>query len=662
MNTGIRKLPLTLILLLLAAAGGLTIYNLVQQLPPMQWARALSAPDIDDVRQMLFHYSLLPRLTVSLLAGAGLGLVGVLFQQVLRNPLAEPSTLGVAAGAQLGLTIATLWVLPGGEFTRQLAAMVGAIVVGGLVFGVAWGKRMSPVTLILAGLVLGLYCGAVNSLLALFHYDQLQGMFLWGTGALNQQDWSAVQFLLPRLLVAGLLAALLLRPLTLLGLDDGVARNLGLGLSMARFCALGLAIIFSAMLVSAVGIIGFIGLFAPLMAKMLGARRLAHRMMLAPLLGALLLWLTDQVMLGVTQVWREIPTGAATALFGAPLLLWLLPRLRSATTPPPMNLGDKVPAERGNLPGWILLGGLVLLIGLTLALMLGKNAGGWHWSLGAELDSLLPWRWPRVLSALAAGMMLAVAGTLIQKLTGNPMASPEVLGISSGAAFGVVMMLFMVPGDAFVWLLPAGSLGAAATLLIIMIAAGRGGFSTERMLLAGIALSTAFTTVIFLLLASGDPRMGGLLTWLSGSTYSVEPAQALRTALVAAGLMVLAPLCRRWLTILPLGGATARSVGIALTPARLTILLLAATLTAMATLTVGPLSFVGLMAPHMARMLGFRRALPQMVIAALLGGLLMVFADWCGRMLLFPYQIPAGLLATFIGAPYFVYLLRKQTS
>lgn len=662
MNAGIRRLPLTLILLLLAAAGGLTIYNLAQQLPPAQWGRALSAPDIDDVRQMLFHYSLLPRLTVSLLAGAGLGLVGVLFQQVLRNPLAEPSTLGVAAGAQLGLTIATLWVLPGGEFTRQLAAMVGAIVVGGLVFGVAWGKRMSPVTLILAGLVLGLYCGAVNSLLALFHYDQLQGMFLWGTGALNQQDWSTVQFILPRLLVAGLLAALLLRPLTLLGLDDGVARNLGLGLSMARFCTLGLAIIFSAMLVSAVGVIGFIGLFAPLMAKMLGARRLAHRMMLAPLLGALLLWLTDQVMLGVTQVWREIPTGAATALFGAPLLLWLLPRLRSATTPPPMNLGDKVPAERGNLPAWILVGGLVLLIGLTLALMLGKNAGGWHWSLGAELDSLLPWRWPRVLSALAAGMMLAVAGTLIQKLTGNPMASPEVLGISSGAAFGVVMMLFMVPGDAFVWLLPAGSLGAAATLLIIMIAAGRGGFSTERMLLAGIALSTAFTTVIFLLLASGDPRMGGLLTWLSGSTYSVEPAQALRTALVAAGLMVLAPLCRRWLTILPLGGATARSVGIALTPARLTILLLAAVLTAMATLTVGPLSFVGLMAPHMARMLGFRRALPQMVIAALLGGLLMVFADWCGRMLLFPYQIPAGLLATFIGAPYFVYLLRKQTS
>ncbi|MGG1979942.1 iron chelate uptake ABC transporter family permease subunit [Serratia nematodiphila] len=176
----------------------------------------------------------------------------------------------------------------------------------------------------------------------------------------------------------------------------------GVGAVDGALLRLGLAIIFSAMLVSAVGVIGFIGLFAPLMAKMLGARRLAHRMMLAPLLGALLLWLTDQVMLGVTQVWREIPTGAATALFGAPLLLWLLPRLRSAATPPPMNLGDKVPAERGNLPGWILLGGLVLLIGLTLALMLGKNAtagtGAWgqNWTpccRGAGRGCCR--RWPR---------------------------------------------------------------------------------------------------------------------------------------------------------------------------------------------------------------------------------------------------------------------------
>ncbi|VTP66679.1 Iron(III)-hydroxamate import system permease protein fhuB [Serratia rubidaea] len=162
MNSRRRILPIALLALLAAAAGGLSLFNLLQQLPLPQWGQALRAPDIDNVQQMVFHYSLLPRLCIALLAGAGLGLVGVLFQQVLRNPLAEPATLGVSAGAQLGLTIATLWMLPGGALTEQLAAMAGAIVVGALVFGVAWGKRMSPVTLILAGLVLGLYCGAVQ--------------------------------------------------------------------------------------------------------------------------------------------------------------------------------------------------------------------------------------------------------------------------------------------------------------------------------------------------------------------------------------------------------------------------------------------------------------------------------------------------------------------
>ncbi|WP_368929191.1 iron chelate uptake ABC transporter family permease subunit, partial [Mixta calida] len=125
-------------------------------------------------------------------------------------------------------------------------------------------------------------------------------------------------------------------------------------------------------------------------------------------------------------------------------------------------------------------------------------------------------------------------------------ASPEVLGISSGAACGVVLMLFLVPGDAFGWLLPAGSLGAAVTLLLIMAVAGRGGFSPERMLLAGMAFSTALTTLLAMLLASGDPRMAQLLTWISGSTYGVDTPQALRTALVAVVLVGIAPFASRW--------------------------------------------------------------------------------------------------------------------
>ena len=659
MSQRIARFPALLLALLFIVAVGLTWTNFTVALPRTQWQQALWSPDIDVIEQMIFHYSLLPRLVISLLVGAGLGLVGVLFQQVLRNPLAEPTTLGVATGAQLGMTVTTLWAIPG-VMAGQFAALVGACIVGALVFGVAWGKRLSPVTLILAGLVVSLYCGAINQLLVIFHHDQLQSMFLWSTGTLTQTDWGGVQRLWPQLLGGVMLTLLLLRPLTLMGLDDGVARNLGLALSLARLAALTLAIVLSALLVNAVGIIGFIGLFAPLLAKMLGARRLLARLMLAPLIGALILWLSDQVILWLTRVWMEVSTGSVTALIGAPLLLWLLPRLRSMSAPD-MNVSDRVTTERQHVLGYALIGGVLLLIGAYVALSLGRDAQGWSWASGVQLEELMPWRWPRILAAMIAGVMLAVAGCIIQRLTGNPMASPEVLGISSGAAFGVVLMLFLVPGDAFGWLLPAGSLGAAATLLIIMIAAGRGGFSPHRMLLAGMALSTAFTMLLMMLQASGDPRMAGVLTWISGSTYNATGQQVLHTGVVMAILLAITPLCRRWLTILPLGGDTARAVGIALTPSRVGLLLLAASLTAAATMTIGPLSFVGLMAPHIARMLGFRRTMPHIVMSALAGGLLLIFADWCGRMVLFPYQIPAGLLSTFIGAPYFIFLLRKQS-
>lgn len=651
----VKRLPALLILLAVTAALMLSGYNAAQVLPYREWATATGHFDGADIHQILFRYSVLPRIVMSLLVGAGLALAGVLFQQVLRNPLAEPATLGVASGAQLGVTLASLGLLPGGITDQPLAALLGAIVVGGVVFGTAWGKRLSPVTLILAGLVLSLYCSAINSLLALFHYQELQSLFLWSSGVLNQQDWHLVQFLLPLLLAGFLLSLLLGRPLALLGIDDDVARNLGLGLSSARLAALMLAIALSALMVSAVGVIGFIGLFAPLLAKLLGARRLFSRLLLAPLTGALLLWISDQCMVLLAQFWQEVPTGAATALLGAPLLLWLLPKLRHSGFASRSDL-----LKERQRPGlWITVGMLVLLSALTLVMMVGRDSHGLSWA-GDNIAQLLPWRWPRALAALSAGVMLALAGTLIQKLTANVMGSPEVLGISAGSASATILMMFLFPAAGFSSMLYAGSAGAALTLAVILLVAGRQHFSSQRLLLAGIALGTLFSAVISLLLASGDPRLGNLLDWISGSTYGVQPAQAVGSALLALLMIVLTPLCGRWLNILPLGNDVARSSGVPLTGARLTILLLASVLTAGATLTVGPLSFIGLLSPHMARMMGFRRAVPQLGMSAIVGGLLMLVADWCGRIVMFPDQIPAGLLTTFIGAPYFIYLLRQQ--
>lgn len=639
--------------LVCAFALFLTSINFVHVLPAAQWWQAISAPEVTQVQQMLFHYSLLPRTVLALIAGAGLGLAGCLFQHILRNPLAEPATLGIASGAQLGLTLATLLWVQSSETERQLAALAGAILVGGIVLATAWGRRMSPITLILAGLIMGLYCGAVKSVLTLFNHERLQNIFIWSSGMLNQYDWSAVTFLWPRLLIITLGILLLIRPLSLLSLDDTVLRGLGLKLTLVRVVGLLFAIVISALLVSRIGIIGFIGLFAPTLAGLLGIRRLLPRLLGSMLIGALLLLISDQLVIWMSRVWLTLPTGAITAFIGAPLMLALLPKLKhrrlSSETVP-------APAVEHHLSINLVATALILLcLAVLLALGLGRETAGWFFSL----QEMWQWRWPRVLSALAAGAMLAAAGMLVQRMTGNPMASPEVLGVSSGAACAIVLLALLAPGSNITWQLPAGFAGAALTLLL-MVVLTRSGLSPTRLLLTGVALSTVFATFLTLYLASGDPQVGKILTWISGSTWKVTAEQALLSGVMALGVISLIPLVRRWLTLLPLGEEAARSQGVNLTRARLAILMLAAVLVAAATLCVGPLSFIGLMAPHMARMLGFRRAMPQLLIAVLLGMGLMLIADWLGRTLLFPFQIPAGLLATLCGGPYFIWLLRKN--
>jgi len=640
-------------LVLPALALLLVILNSWQQLDARLWSQALMAPDENDVRQMLFHFSLLPRTVLALLVGAGLGVAGILFQQILRNPLAEPSTLGVAAGAQLGLTLATLYGSTWGETGQQLAALGGGLLAGAVVLTVAWGRQLSPVTLILAGLVFGLYSGAIKSLLTLFNHDRLQNLFIWSSGMLNQYDWSTVTFLWPRMLAAVVLVVLMIRPLTLLGLDDSIVRNLGMRLALVRITGLLLAVALSALTVASVGVIGFIGLFAPVLTRMLGVRRLGPRLCCSALLGACLLLLSDQAVMLLARYWHELPTGTVTAMIGAPLMLWMLPRLHHtrvgqsvvATSPQPRRFAGRTPL--------IVVAGLLLI---AAAALVSVDDGRW---LTTDL-SLLQWRWPRVLAAASSGAMLAAAGMLIQRMTGNPMASPEVLGVSSGAACAIVLLMVMVPTDVEAWLLPAGTAGAMLTLGLMVVLSSREGFSATRLLLVGIALSTVYGTLLTLFLASGDPRSGTVLSWLAGSTYRVTSLQALGVTALAVLMLALIPLLRRWLTILPLGSATTLSVGVPLMRSRMLILLLSAGLIAAATMMIGPLSFVGLMAPHLARLLGYHRALSQLVVAALIGSGIMLLADLLGRTIIFPYQIPAGLLATFIGAPCFIWLLRQR--
>ncbi|MDM5069736.1 Fe(3+)-hydroxamate ABC transporter permease FhuB [Aeromonas salmonicida] len=646
-------------LILLGLTLSLACWELARQLPGVLWWQTLFAPNLDDARQAVVHFSWLPRLTVTLLAGAALGLAGTLMQQVLRNPLASPTTLGVASGAQLALMVVTLfapsWLLLG----REWIAMAGGSLAMALVFALAWRRQLNPVVIVFAGLVINLYLAAISMGLLLFFQEELKGLLVWGSGSLAQNSWSGVHYLLPRLLVAGVLAAVLVRPLAVLELDDASARSLGVSLQHLRLAGLGLAVFVTACVVSVVGLIGFIGLAAPAMVRLLGIRQLGQRLLWAPVLGALLLAATDLLLQSVSRFWPMlIPTGAMTALLGAPLLLWLIPRLSLKSGTPKASTGLLV--ARHPAPTRLIT---LLLLGLGLAiigsLLFGQGMHGWSWPSWLRWQAQLEWRLPRTLAAGAAGILLALAGTLLQRVSNNPMASPELLGVSGGTFMGVIATALLLPALPLPIMLLGGLIGAFGCLLLLVLVNRKHGFQPERILLSGIAITALFEPLQAIALANGDMRVQQLLSWMSGSTYYVTLPVAYGLVALAVLMLAACLLISRWLDLLPMGPALATALGIRLNRAQLAILLLVAVLTASATLVVGPLSFVGLLAPHMAKLMGLVRARWHLLGAAASGALLMVSADWIGQQILFPQDVPVGLVSTLLGGAYFMWCLRR---
>lgn len=641
---------------LTAGCIGLTAINIILRMPDGIPLAAIFFPDPDMTAQVLLHNTLLPRIVVALMTGATLGLVGAILQNILRNPLAEPATLGISAGSYLLLAMATLW-FPRWMGASEWIAFSGAALSLLAILALSWSKGLSPVTVTLAGMIVNLYCGAASAVLVLFNHDFLVSIFLWGAGYLDQQDWSAVSFLAPRLAVLVAAIVLLLRPLTIMALDDSSAKNLGLSLTAYRLLTLVAAAALTAVVTASVGIISFIGLAAPALARACGARRMATQLVHSATLGALLLTLTDQIVLLFPVTYRLFPTAAVTALLGAPLMFALIRRLKMPAPPQPSVQPVVVRLIRPVPP--LLYLTAVVCVAAGVAMFVGKNTDGWFLS-GLYDPHVLDWRWPRALAAFSGGAMLALAGAILQRVTGNPMASPEVLGVSSGAMLGVIAVLLILSAPTRAVQILAGAAGSLTVLLLMLSLSRKPGFSGDRLLLIGIALSSVSGFVMAVLMTSQDPRLGQLLAWLSGSTYAVAPHEAVvATILLVCGLTSI-PFIRRWLELLPLGEAIAQNAGVSIVASRKILYSLSAVLTASATILVGPLSFAGLMGPHLARLAGFQRPGTQLPAAALIGGLILLVADWLGRNIIFPFQIPAGLLATVVGGPFLLLLIGKR--
>ncbi len=632
----------------LALLGFLIARNMDQFAPVAAWLD-LGRTGSDEAQWLVLHYAYLPRLVLSLLCGAALGLAGVLFQQVLQNPLAAPETLAVNAGAHLALTIGVLVFPVFYAGHHELLAIGGALAAWGLIAAIGWRRPNEPITLILTGFVVSFSLGSISSLLMMLHQEYLTSMFIWGAGSLIQDGWGGVSFLGIRFLACALVAAVMVRPLLILGFGDQSARSLGVSLSFVRPLLLGVAVLLSASVVAVVGVIGFLGLAAPHLARLAGAEKLGARLVAAPIAGAALVILVDQgVQYLVDQQSSVIPTGAVTALLGAPLLVLLLLRIPSLTLEGNGVLAFLDPGRSANTPKVLILLAFGCLAAIAMALLVGRTPEGLTVGLDAGIGTF-DWRIPRVLAAVGAGLALGVAGCLVQRLFANPMASPEILGIGGGVAVGLITALLLSAEAGAGMQLGGAALGALAATGVVLFLGGHRSFAPERLLLIGISITALLDPATILFVAFGDPRSGMVLAWLGGSTYRVTPGLSIIIATIAfAGLLAAAPL-GRWLDILPLGPAVTKGLGIPLAAARLVVLVLAALTTAAASLIVGPMSFVGLLAPHLAALAGLRRARPQFFGSAIAGTTLVTFADWVGRIVFAPTELPAGILAVLIG-------------
>jgi iron complex transport system permease protein len=316
----------------------------------------------------------------------------------------------------------------------------------------------------------------------------------------------------------------------------------------------------------------------------------------------------------------------------------------------------------------LLLCGLIVLANFTVfgAMALGSAAisiGDTIRAVGGDAPDhiralVMDLRLPRALTAFGVGGLLAVAGVLMQVLLRNPLAEPYILGSSGGAAVAALLGMLLGWGSAIVDLAAFGG-AMAATLLVFSIAQGTGSWTPTRLLLTGVVLAAGFSAATTLLLAlSPDQNLRGMLFWLMGDlSYAYSPARSLW---LLAAITIAATLVARHLNVLARGELQAAIVGLPVAAFRLIIFAVTALATAVSVTTVGVIGFIGLVVPHLIRLVvgsDHRIVLPA---SALAGGSLLVVADTLARTVMAPRQLPVGALTAALGVPLFLILMSRS--
>ena len=267
-------------------------------------------------------------------------------------------------------------------------------------------------------------------------------------------------------------------------------------------------------------------------------------------------------------------------------------------------------------------------------------------------------RLPRTIVAFLVGVGLAIAGTITQGITRNPLAAPEIIGVNAGATLAAVSLLVLLPNTP-VSLLPFAAFGGALTVaLLIYLLAWQGGSSPVRLILVGIGFELIVGALTDIMITFGEINtVSQALVWLAGSVYGRTWSQvySLIPWIIIFGAIAL--LLTRELNTLNLGDEVARGLGSRVEWQRGLLLLTSVALAGASVATAGAVGFVGLMSPHLGRQLVGASHQGLLPVSAIIGGMLVVIADLLGRVLFAPLELPCGIITAAVGAPYFVYLL-----
>ncbi|EHR6401162.1 TPA: Fe(3+)-hydroxamate ABC transporter permease FhuB [Vibrio parahaemolyticus] len=621
-----------------------------------QWQLFTQPESASEFRDVFFMQSQLPRLSITLLVGAMLGLTGSLMQQLTQNNLTSPLTLGTSSGAWLALVIVNIWFVDWVADYSAFAAMAGALVAFGLIISIAGVRNMTGLPLVVSGMVINILLGSIATALIILHAQFAQNIFMWGAGDLSQYSWDWFEWLLPRSTVAIVILIVAPRILTLmkLGQEGAAARGLAVLPAFGALMVMGIWLVSAS--ITAVGIISFIGLLTPNIARAMGARTPRDELISSMLLGAALLLITDSAAIYLSLLLEEtIPSGVAAAAIGAPALIWFTRKKLTATDQLNLSMSQgKTALSNAAVWGIAVMG----IIGILAYSFVTHGISGIEFAIPGEFQWQL--RWPRMISAISVGVALSVAGIILQRIVYNPLASPDILGVSSGATFAIIITGVMVGSvlAAFNW--GVAFLGSLTVLMLLLIIGKRSHFNPSNFVLSGIALSALLQALVQFALAQGSGESYKILLWLTGSTYRVTSTSALVLLISVLVLLAIVLALSRWLTLISIGRAFSNARGLNPSSANTILLVIVALLCAFSTATVGPVSFVGLVAPHMAMMLGARKVKEQLFVGSLIGATLMVWADWLGQIAIYPSQIAAGTLVAIIGSTYFLFLMLKS--